>query len=106
MKNTPRFELDWSSFPGLSGMEIQVQFFKGSTYLHTHYSLNEKKDTYLHNRAALCQQSYHLIYYNSRSFSIISLLHTVFKNKLLTKVDARTNGQCHENHCIKNPSHL
>ena len=25
---------------------------------------------------------------------------TVFKNKLLTKVDARTNGHCHENHCI------
>ena len=31
---------------------------------------------------------------------------TVFKNKLLTKVDARPNGQRRENCCIKRPSHL
>ena len=31
---------------------------------------------------------------------------TVFKNKLFTKVDARTNGLHHENHCIKRHSHL
>ena len=31
---------------------------------------------------------------------------TLFKNKLLTKVDTQTNGRCHENHCIKRPSHL
>ena len=30
---------------------------------------------------------------------------TVFKNKLLAKVNAQTNGWCHENHCIKIPSH-
>ena len=28
-------------------------------------------------------------------------LFTVFKNKLLTNVDAPTNGWCHENHCVK-----
>ena len=31
---------------------------------------------------------------------------TVFKNKLLTKVDAPKNGLAHENHCIKRPSQL
>ena len=30
----------------------------------------------------------------------------MFKNKLLTIVGARTNGQRHENWCIKRPSHL
>ena len=32
--------------------------------------------------------------------------YTVFKNKLLTKVDARTNGLHHENCCIKRPRNL
>ena len=31
---------------------------------------------------------------------------TVFKNKLLTKVDAPKNWLAHENHCIKRPSQL
>ena len=31
---------------------------------------------------------------------------TVFKNKLLTKVDAPKNQLAHENHCIKRPSQL
>ena len=30
----------------------------------------------------------------------------VFKNKFLTKVNAQTNGRCHENRCIKRLSHL
>ena len=35
-------------------------------------------------------------------------MYTVIKNKLLTKVDARTNGRHHEKHCIKrlSPGHL
>ena len=39
-------------------------------------------------------------------FNIKMSFITVFKNKLLTKVDARTNGWRHENRCIKRPSHL
>ena len=31
---------------------------------------------------------------------------TMFKNKLLTKVDAPKNWLAHENHCIKRPSQL
>ena len=38
-------------------------------------------------------------------FALLSVI-TVFKNKLLTKVDARTNGRRYENRCIKRPSQL
>ena len=39
-------------------------------------------------------------------FSSIFEQHTMFKNKLFTKVYAQTNGRHHENCCIKRPSHL
>ena len=46
--------------------------------------------------------------YDTTTITNTILLHsyTVFKNKLLTKVDAQRNGQCHENRCIKRLSHL
>ena len=46
--------------------------------------------------------------YDTTTITNTILLHsyTVFKNKLLTKVDAERNGRCHENRYIKRPSHL
>ena len=46
-------------------------------------------------------------FHNITTALLSSYVHsTVFKNKLLTKVDAQTNGWHYENHCIKRLSHL
>ena len=52
--------------------------------------------------ATTSSSSVYLWYLNKWKLTLV----TMFKNKLLTKVVARTNGLRHENHCIKRPSHL
>ena len=44
--------------------------------------------------------------FDHKPSQVCTIYITVFKNKLLTKVDAQTNGWRHDNRCIKRPSHL
>ena len=45
-------------------------------------------------------------YVHTYMYYVSRYIGTVFKNKLLTKVDARTNGWLHENYCVKRLSHI